>query len=131
MRSARCSARWRRCGPRWSRRKPEMLQVLVALVTIIAAARGVGAIFRILRQPPVVGEIVAGILLGPSLLGKVAPGVSASLFPAAVIPLLGILAQVGVLLYMFVVGLELNTSLLREKTHATIAISQASILLPF
>src|SRR5207237_6992167 len=52
-------------------------------------------------------------------------------FPASILPLLGILAQVGVLLYMFVIGLELNTDLLREWTHATLAISHASILLPF
>ena len=108
-----------------------LLQVLVALVTIIAAARGVGAIFRYFHQPPVIGEVVSGILLGPSLLGQVAPGAAAYLFPTAITPLLGILAQVGVLLFMFVVGLELNTGVLREKTHATIAISHASILTPF
>jgi Kef-type K+ transport system membrane component KefB len=108
-----------------------LLHVLVALLVVIAASRGVGAIFRFFHQPSVIGELLAGILLGPSLLGKVAPAISASLFPSSVIPLLAILAQIGVLLFMFVVGLELNTELLREKSHATIAISHASILLPF
>lgn len=108
-----------------------LLQVLVALLTIIAAARVVGAVFAWFHQPPVIGEVFAGILLGPSFLGQVAPGVSAHLFPPTVTPLISILAQIGVLLFMFVVGLELNTALLREKTHTTMAISHASIVAPF
>jgi Kef-type K+ transport system membrane component KefB len=108
-----------------------LLHVLVALLVIIAASRLVGAIFRYFHQPSVIGEVLAGILLGPSLLGRIAPAVSASVFPPSVTPLLGILAQIGVLLFMFVVGLELNTELLREKSRATIAISHASIVLPF
>lgn len=107
------------------------LRVLIALLVIIASARALGAIFRRFHQPPVIGEVVAGILLGPTLLGKLAPGVSAALFPPSVTPMLDILAQIGVLLYMFVVGLELNTHLLRQKTQATVAISHASILAPF
>src|SRR5215212_2622361 len=108
-----------------------LLQVLVALLVITAASRLVGAVFRYFHQPSVIGEIIAGILLGPSLLGKVAPSLFAQIFPASVTPLIGIIAQIGVLLFMFVVGLELNTELLREKSHATIAISHASIVLPF
>jgi len=108
-----------------------LLQVLLALLVIIAASRLVGALFRYLHQPAVIGEVIAGILLGPSLLGQVAPALSASLFPPSILPLLGILAQIGVLLFMFVVGLELNTELLHEKTRATVAISHASIVAPF
>jgi Kef-type K+ transport system membrane component KefB len=108
-----------------------LLQVLVALLVVIAASRVVGALFRRFHQPAVIGEILAGILLGPSLLGKVAPSVSAAVFPDAVMPMLGIIAQLGVLLFMFVVGLELNTELLREKSQTTIAISHASIVVPF
>ncbi len=108
-----------------------LLHVLVALLVIIAASRLVGTIFRCFHQPSVIGEVLAGILLGPSLLGKIAPTAFTSIFPASVIPLLGIIAQIGVLLFMFVVGLELNTELLREKSQATIAISHASILFPF
>jgi K+:H+ antiporter len=108
-----------------------LFHVLIALLVIIAASRGVGAIFRFFHQPPVIGEVLAGILLGPSLLGKLAPTVMASVFPSSVIPLVGIIAQIGVLLFMFVVGLELNTELLQKKSHETLAISHASILLPF
>ncbi len=108
-----------------------LLHVLVALVVIIAASRALGAAFRFLHQPPVVGEVLAGILLGPSLLGRVAPGVSAYLLPATVAPYLGVIAQIGVILFMFLVGLELDTALLRKKTHATLAISHASIIAPF
>jgi Kef-type K+ transport system membrane component KefB len=109
----------------------ELLHMLLALVVVIATARGLGSIFRGAHQPPVVGEIIAGILLGPSLLGRVAPGAWAYLFPAAVGPFLNIIAQVGVILYMFLVGLELDPALLRKRGHATIAISHASIIAPF
>src|SRR5262249_17963567 len=83
---------------------------------------------RYLRQPPVIGEVLAGILLGPSLLGA---EVSAWILPPSVAPYLGVVAQLGVILYMFLVGLDLNPALLRARTHATIAVSHASIVLPF
>jgi len=105
--------------------------VLMALLAIMVAARIVGAFFGYFHQPRVIGEVFAGIVLGPSVLGQISPGAVDALFPATVIPLIGILAQIGVMLFMFVVGLELNTELLRKKTHSTIAISHASIALPF
>lgn len=108
-----------------------LLQVLVALLVVIAASRAVGALFRRFHQPAVIGEVLAGLLLGPSLLGRVAPAVSSAVFPESVIPPLGIIAQLGVLLFMFVVGLELNTELLREKTQATMVISLTGIVMPF
>src|SRR5262249_50754153 len=108
-----------------------LLHVLLAMVVVIGAARLIGALFMKIHQPPVVGEIVAGILLGPSLLGRAAPGVSAFLLPTAVAPFLGVLSQVGVILYMFLVGLELDPSLLRKRGQATVAISHASIVVPF
>jgi Kef-type K+ transport system membrane component KefB len=104
--------------------------VLLAMIVVIIAARLLGALFRRLAQPAVIGEVVAGVLLGPSLLGRVAPSVSAYLLPPAVAPYLQIIAQLGVILFMFLVGLELDTSLLRKRTRATIAISHASIVLP-
>ena len=75
--------------------------------------------------------MVAGILLGPSLLGRVAPGAAAFLLPPAVAPALGVLAQVGVILFMFLVGMELDTTLVRRNAQATAAIAHASIAAPF
>ena len=108
-----------------------LLHVLLALVVVILVARAVGSLFRYLHQPPVVGEILAGILLGPSLLGRVAPALSHYLLPNSVAPFLGVLSQVGVILYMFLVGVELDPGLLRKRGHATVAISHASIVAPF
>lgn len=106
--------------------------VLLALAVILLLARGVGWIFeRYLRQPPVMGEIVAGIMLGPSLLGAISPDAASFLLPNEVAPHLGIVAKIGVVLFMFLVGLELDTRLLRGSSHATMAISHASIVAPF
>jgi Kef-type K+ transport system membrane component KefB len=111
---------------------PSMLiPVLLALVVVLIAARLVGAVFRYFHQPPVIGEVLAGILLGPSLFGRIAPEAFAAVLPPSVAPSLGLIAQVGILLFMFLVGLELDTDLLRERTHAIFVISHASILLPF
>ena len=109
----------------------DLLHTLLALVVVIATARAMGYVFRIANQPPVVGEILAGIVLGPSLLGRLLPGAEGYLFPAMVGPYLNIIAQVGVILYMFLVGLELDPALLRNRGHATVAISHASIVAPF
>ncbi|MEY4509082.1 MAG: hypothetical protein RLZZ450_1204 [Pseudomonadota bacterium] len=108
-----------------------LFHVLLALVVIVLAARACGALFARLSQPAVVGEVIAGIALGPSVLGALAPSASLYLLPPDVAPYLGILAQVGVILFMFLVGLELDTSLLRDKPHAALAISHASIIAPF
>jgi len=103
---------------------------LLALIVIVVTARALGRLARYLGQPAIIGEVLAGILLGPSLLGRIAPGASAYLLPAAVAPYLQIVAQIGVILFMFLVGLELDTSLLKKRTGATIAISHASIVAP-
>jgi Kef-type K+ transport system membrane component KefB len=109
----------------------DLLHVLLALVAVVALARALGTLFRSIHQPPVIGEILAGILLGPSLLGRVAPAVSAYVFPASVAPALNIISQVGVILFMFLVGVELDLGLLRKRGHSTVAISHASIVAPF
>jgi Kef-type K+ transport system membrane component KefB len=109
----------------------ELLHVLLALVAVVAMARILGTVFRLFRQPPVIGEIIAGIMLGPSLLGRVAPEAYAYLFPSSVTPPLSIIAQVGVILFMFLIGVELNLGALRERGHSTVAISHASIIAPF
>ncbi len=107
------------------------VHVLLALLVVTVVARALGGVLQYLRQPPVIGEILAGLVLGPSLLGRVAPDVSAYLLPSTVAPYLRMIAQVGVILYMFVVGLELDTAPLRQRAHVALAISHASILLPF
>ena len=108
-----------------------LARLLLQMIVIIVAARVLGTVASGLGQPAVIGEIAAGVLLGPSLLGTVAPGVSAFLFPDASLPTLQLLAQIGVLLFMFVVGLELDPSHLRGRAHAAIAVSHFSIVIPF
>lgn len=106
--------------------------VLLALAVITVAARALGRLLhRTLGQPPVIGEIAAGLLLGPSVLGALAPSAYAALLPAGGAPFLGLLANVGVVLFMFLVGLELDTGTLRKASHHTLVISHASILVPF
>lgn len=109
---------------------PELALLVAQIAIIVLAARGVGAIARRIGQPRVVGEIVAGILLGPSLLGWIAPGVSAALFPAHSFGVLNALSQLGLVLFMFLVGLELNWVSLRHRGPAAFLISHASIAAP-
>src|ERR1700676_1974567 len=87
----------------------------LALAAVVVAGRVLGMLFSYVRQPPVIGEVVAGILLGPSFLGYIAPEMSGFLLPSSVAPYLGVIAQLGVVLYMFLVGLELNPAILRER----------------
>jgi Kef-type K+ transport system membrane component KefB len=110
-------------GPLW--------HLLLALMAVVLAGQCLGVAFQWLGQPPVIGQIVAGILLGPSLLGRLAPAAAAYVLPPDVAPFLDVLAQLGVILYMFLVGLELNPDLLRGQVRATAMTSHASIALPF
>ena len=105
--------------------------LLLTLATVIVLGRIVGWAFGYIGQPPVIGEVIAGIMLGPSLLGQIAPGAPEWLLPPRVAPFLREVAQLGVILYMFLVGLELNASRLKQRAWATIAISHASIVVPF
>jgi len=101
------------------------------LLVIVGAARLCGAVLARLGQPRVVGEMLAGILLGPSVLGHFAPTLSLALFPTESLPLLQALAQVGVLLFMFVVGLDLDIRQLRRHGRLAVITSHASIIAPF
>jgi K+:H+ antiporter len=111
--------------------------LLLDLVVVLALARLLGAGARLLHQPPVLGEILAGILLGPSLLGSAwlgswlgfSPG--RELFPAGLRPALTALADVGLVLFMFVVGMELDQKLVRGKGRVAAGVCLGSMLLPF
>ena len=108
-----------------------LLSVLLALTAIMVTTRLMGTLFRKFHQPPVIGEVVGGIMLGPSLLGLLAPQVQGMMIPPESVPVLGIIAQIGVLLYMFLVGVELDLNSLRGRAATTIAISNAGIIVPF
>ncbi len=105
--------------------------VLLALAAVILAGRVLGRLFVYLHQPPVIGEVVAGICLGPSLLGRVWPQAMAFLLPPAVAPYLGVIAHLGVVLYMFLIGLELSTEHLRTHARATVTVAHGGIIVPF
>jgi Kef-type K+ transport system membrane component KefB len=105
-----------------------LLHLLFALAAVIIVGQLLARVFAFLHQPPVIGEVVAGILLGPSLLG---PELSGAVLPATVAPLLSAVAQLGIILYMFIVGLELNAAHLRDRLHTTVATSHVSIVVPF
>jgi Kef-type K+ transport system membrane component KefB/nucleotide-binding universal stress UspA family protein len=105
--------------------------VLVQVLLVIGLSRLMGQACRALKQPLVIGEIIAGIMLGPSLLGLIAPAFAANLFPPETIPYLDILAQIGLIFFMFLIGLELNPKYLKGQLDMAILISHVSILVPF
>lgn len=105
--------------------------LILQIGTILIVARLVGWLFGKLYQPRVIGEMVAGILLGPSLLGWLAPNISANLFPPASLGHLNSLSQVGLLIFMFLVGLDLDLRQLRKLGRAAVMTSQVSIIAPF
>ncbi|AKJ05465.1 Kef-type K+ transport system membrane component KefB [Archangium gephyra] len=105
--------------------------LIVQLVVIIGLSRLIGNGARWLGQPLVIAEVLAGILLGPSMLGWLAPGVMGALFPADSMPVLRMLSQLGPILFMFLIGLELDPRVLRGQGRASLFISHTSILVPF
>ena len=106
----------------------QVVFLLLDLALIVALARLFGAAARRLGQPPVIGEILAGILVGPTLFGN---GFSAAVFPTDTRPMLAALANVGVAIFMFIVGLELDRRLLRGRGRIAVSVSAGSIVLPF
>jgi Kef-type K+ transport system membrane component KefB len=106
-------------------------RVFLAVATICLMALLVGQVFRRVGQPSVMGEILAGIVLGPDILGALHPGITGYLFPADVIEVLQVLAQFGLVLFMFLVGLKLDLSTVRGSGHQAVLISHVSIALPF
>ena len=105
--------------------------LLLQIVVIVTVSRVLGIGARRLGQPLIIAEVAAGIFLGPSLLGAFAPDVMAFLFPPSSLGVLRLLSQLGLVLFMFLIGLELNPHLLKGRTHTSVVISHASIILPF
>ena len=105
--------------------------LLFQIITIIIVARVFGWIFRKIGQPSVIGEIIAGIVLGPSLFGLYFPDLKESLFPVDSLGNLQLLSQVGLILFMFVIGMELDLKVLKNKANEAVVISHASIVIPF
>lgn len=105
--------------------------LILQIITIIAISRTFGFLFKKIGQPIVIGEILAGIVLGPSLLGNYCPNISEFLFPLNSLGNLQILSQIGLILFMFVIGMELNLKVLKNKAYEATVISHASIIFPF
>jgi Kef-type K+ transport system membrane component KefB len=102
--------------------------IAIAVVMLVARLFGMGA--AALGQPRVMGEVVAGITLGPTILGAISPELQAALFPKDIIPYIGVVAQLGLIFYMFLVGLEIDFTQLRGRLGQVAAISNASVALP-
>jgi Kef-type K+ transport system membrane component KefB len=104
--------------------------LLVQLILIVLLARFFGALFVRMGQPAVIGEMLAGILLGPSLLGMALPGVFQFVFPESSLGALRMLSQVGIILFMYVVGMELDVKHLRSRANTAVLVSHVSIIFP-
>lgn len=105
-------------------------QLILSIGTILLAARVFGWAFQRIGQPRVVGEMTAGIVLGPSLFGRFLPDAFAFVFPASSLPAITVLSQLGLLLFMFVIGLEVDLKRILKQRSAVVLISNVSILLP-
>lgn len=106
-------------------------KLLLAIAVVMVVARLTGSLFRRIGQPQVVGEIVAGVLLGPTVLGAIWPAASTYVFSDDVLPFIEILAQLGLVFFMFLVGAELDLRLIRGQGQAAALVSHASIVVPF
>jgi Kef-type K+ transport system membrane component KefB len=118
-------------GYLWQNFRSPLGILLLQIVVIIAAAGLVSRLFRKIGQPPVMGEMIAGLVLGPSVLGFFFPEAMSFVFPASSLETLRLLSQIGVVLFMFIVGMELNVRHVKEKGSAAVMISHASIIVPF
>jgi len=105
--------------------------LLLQIITIIAFARIFGFLCKKIGQPSVIGEIIAGIFLGPSILGAAAPGISGFLFPPESLNTLQFFSQTGLILFMFIVGMDVDLTALSKKAPEAFVVSHASIIIPF
>ncbi|MBP7810074.1 MAG: cation:proton antiporter [Bacteroidia bacterium] len=111
--------------------KHPMAILLLQILTIIFTARTFGFLFNKIGQPTVIGEILAGIFLGPSLLGMWVPEFSTFMFPKESLGNLQLLSQIGLVLFMFVIGMELDFKVLKTKTTDALVISHIGIIIPY
>jgi Kef-type K+ transport system membrane component KefB len=109
----------------------DLALLTLQIVVIVSVARLAGAAVARIGQPRVIGEILGGLLLGPSLFGRFAPELSAALFPPSSLGFINALAQFGLLFFMFLVGMELDPTPLRRRAHVAVVTSHASITAPF
>ena len=105
--------------------------LILQILSIILIARLFGWLMNRIGQPTVIGEIIAGIFLGPSLLGLVFPQLSYFLFPPESLVHLQFLSQIGLILFMFIIGMELDVGILKKSAHDAVVVSHASIIIPY
>lgn len=111
---------------------PHPLALLLAqVIVVVFFARLCGSVLQRLGQPRVIGEILAGIMLGPSLIGGIWPEFTAWVFPQSSLPTLHLLSQIGLVLFMFLVGMEINLGSLRSHAREALLISHMSVVFPF
>ncbi|MDH4262229.1 MAG: cation:proton antiporter [Spirochaetia bacterium] len=104
---------------------------LIQIIIILTLAGIFGYLFRLIGQPSVIGEILGGILLGPSFLGWISPSLFEVLFPVSSFPTLELLSQLGLCLFMFIIGMEIDLTLFRRSAQSALVISHSAILIPF
>jgi Kef-type K+ transport system membrane component KefB len=105
--------------------------LLIQIIVIVISSKLLASLMSKIGQPVVIGEVIAGILLGPSVLGHFWPAVSQFIFQPASLPNLNFLSQLGLILFMFIIGMELDIQLLKHKAHTAVVVSHASIIIPF
>jgi Kef-type K+ transport system membrane component KefB len=105
-------------------------QFFLAIAVVMLVARACGWVAVKLRQPRVMGEVAAGIALGPTLLGALFPDVEAAIFPTDVVPIIGIVANLGLIFYMFLVGLDIDPTQLRGRVTQAVAVSNTGVFVP-
>ncbi len=104
---------------------------LLQLLVLLVVAKGAGALLKRLGQPAVIGEMAAGLMMGPLVLGSLLPGLHGALFPASSLGPLGMLSQLGVLMFLLVAGAELDLGGLRGRRRFAFTVSHAGIAVPF
>jgi Kef-type K+ transport system membrane component KefB len=113
-------------------RTPEetVVAFFIAVVVVMLFARLCGSLMPKIRQPRVMGEVLAGILLGPTLFGALDPGLQSKVFASDIVPYIGVAANLGLVFYMFLIGLEVDLGQLRGRARMTLAVSNTALLVP-